>query len=68
MGNYRDWSLAVPTIFVITHPRNGGTLPDLDTGVRVRVREIPPIVYHVMTFQDQLKVPKVWALATQHRL
>jgi hypothetical protein len=67
-GNYRNWSLSVPTIFVITQNRDVGTIPDRVSGVQVRIRGNPPIVQNVLTFQDHPRVPKGWALATQHRL
>jgi len=40
-GNFRDWFLAVPTIFVITNKRDGGTLPDRVPELRVRVPNVP---------------------------
>jgi len=52
MVTFKDWSLAVATIFAITHTTDGGTLPDQVTGFRVRVSDSLPIMSQVLTFQD----------------
>jgi hypothetical protein len=51
-GNFRDWSLAVPALFVITPTRDGGNLPDQVPGLRVRVTDFPPIVSRVWCFRS----------------
>jgi len=50
-GNFRDWSLTVPAIFIITHTRDGGTLRGQVTGCCVREPGSSPIVARLM-FQD----------------
>jgi hypothetical protein len=64
-GNFKACSLTVPTIFVITHMTDGGTLPDQVSGRQVQVPSFPPIVLQGLMFQDWPTVLKGWALATQ---